>query len=48
MGLEAYDLEAYDIVGRDGAWHVDHDGTIRNAYQTVGAGNSGGRPSRIF
>ena len=27
-------LAAYDIVGRDGAWHVDHDGEIRNTYQT--------------
>ncbi|MCP3402060.1 MULTISPECIES: DUF2188 domain-containing protein [unclassified Bradyrhizobium] len=27
-------LAAYDIVGRDGAWHVEHDGSIRNTYQT--------------
>ena len=27
-------LAAYDVVGRDGAWHVDHDGQMRNTYQT--------------
>jgi hypothetical protein len=27
-------LAAYDIVGRDGAWHVEHDGAVRNTYQT--------------
>jgi hypothetical protein len=27
-------LAAYDIVGQDGAWHVEHDGVSRNVYQT--------------
>ena len=27
-------LAAYDIVGGDGAWHVQHDGTVRNTYET--------------
>jgi hypothetical protein len=27
-------LAAYDIAGRDGAWHVEHDGVSRNTYQT--------------
>ncbi|QOG16367.1 MULTISPECIES: DUF2188 domain-containing protein [Bradyrhizobium] len=27
-------LAAYDIIGRDGAWHVEHDGVSRNTYQT--------------
>ncbi|MET4036596.1 hypothetical protein ABMB68_007909 [Bradyrhizobium sp. RT4a] len=27
-------LAAYDIVGRDGAWHIEHDGVSRNTYQT--------------
>ena len=27
-------LAAYDIVGRDGAWHVHLDGTVRITYET--------------
>jgi hypothetical protein len=27
-------LAAYDIVGRDGAWHVEHDGVSRNTDET--------------
>jgi len=27
-------LAAYDIVGRGGEWHVEHDGVRRNTYQT--------------
>ncbi|WP_249159857.1 DUF2188 domain-containing protein [Bradyrhizobium tropiciagri] len=27
-------LAAYDIVGRDGSWHVEHDGVSRNTYET--------------
>jgi Uncharacterized protein conserved in bacteria (DUF2188) len=27
-------LAAYDVVGRDGAWHVEHDGVSRNTYAT--------------
>ncbi len=27
-------LAAYDIVGRNGAWQVEHDGPRRNTYET--------------
>ena len=27
-------LAAYDIIGRDGAWQVEHDGATRNSYAT--------------
>jgi hypothetical protein len=27
-------LAAYDIIGRGGAWQVEHDGASRNTYQT--------------
>jgi len=27
-------LAAYEIVGRGGEWHVEHDGVRRNTYQT--------------
>lgn len=27
-------LAAYEIVGRDGAWQVEHDGARRNTYET--------------
>lgn len=27
-------MAVYDIVGRDGAWHVKHDGIARNTYET--------------
>ena len=27
-------LAAYEIVGRDGAWQIEHDGVSRNTYAT--------------
>lgn len=27
-------LAAYDIVGADGVWHVEHEGVSRNTYAT--------------
>jgi hypothetical protein len=27
-------LATYDIVGTSGEWHVQHDGTSKNTYQT--------------
>lgn len=31
---ETMGLAAYDIVGRGGEWHVEHDGLAQNTYQT--------------
>lgn len=27
-------LANYDIIGRDGAWQVEHDGATRNTFET--------------